>query len=128
MPHARVGAVRRRPFVMTARARGRGAGLAGRARSAEILVPHDQSPQVLGELHLLVREWVRKVSINQGMTETMAAETGARIFTFGSYRLGVNGPGADIDTLCIAPRHIDRSRDVGATGISTGFGMWPRQG
>uniref|UniRef100_A0A7S2ZDZ7 Poly(A) polymerase n=2 Tax=Rhodosorus marinus TaxID=101924 RepID=A0A7S2ZDZ7_9RHOD len=68
--------------------------------------------QVLAELHILVRDWVRKVSMKQGMTDTMAAETGAKIFTFGSYRLGVNGPGADIDTLCIAPRHIDRSRDV----------------
>lgn len=61
---------------------------------------------------MLVQGWVRDVSIAQGMTETMANETGARIFTFGSYRLGVNGPGADIDTLCIAPRHIDRNRDV----------------
>mmetsp|Transcript_10883 Transcript_10883/g.33373 ORF Transcript_10883/g.33373 Transcript_10883/m.33373 type:complete len:627 (-) Transcript_10883:410-2290(-) len=68
--------------------------------------------RVLGELHVLVRDWVRDVSVKQGMPEAEANETGTRIFTFGSYRLGVNGPGADIDTLCIAPRHIDRSRDV----------------
>lgn len=46
------------------------------------------------------------------MTEEMAQEHGAKIYTYGSYRLGVNPPDADIDTLCIAPRNIDRSRDV----------------
>lgn len=45
------------------------------------------------------------------MTEDMALEHGARIYTFGSYRIGVHGPNSDIDTVCIVPIHINRDRD-----------------
>jgi len=63
---------------------------------------------VLGALNDLVQEWVKEVGIAQGLPESVAAESGARIFTYGSYRLGVDIAGADIDTLCIGPRHVAR--------------------
>lgn len=64
---------------------------------------------VLGKLNELVKQWIYDISVEKGKSEAEAKVTGGKICTFGSYRLGVHGKGADIDTLVIAPRHIDRS-------------------
>ena len=66
--------------------------------------------QVLGKLNALAREFVKRASLTKpGFNEAKAITAGAKIFTFGSYRLGVHATGADIDTLLVAPRHIDRA-------------------
>lgn len=64
--------------------------------------------QVLQILQQLAQDFVYKVSKNKNMSEGMARDAGGKIFTFGSYRLGVYGPGSDIDTLVVVPKHVTR--------------------
>lgn len=65
--------------------------------------------EILSKLNSLVKEWIREASIKRNMPPNVAEQVGGKIYTFGSYRLGVHHKGADIDALCVAPRHIDRS-------------------
>lgn len=63
---------------------------------------------VLGRIAGLVKKFVYHVCLQRGLSETAAQAAGGKIFTFGSYRLGVHAPGTDIDTLCVVPKHIAR--------------------
>ena len=63
---------------------------------------------VLGKLDAMVKDFVYKASLTKGMSESLAKTAGGKIFTFGSYRLGVHSPGSDIDTLCVVPKHVQR--------------------
>ena len=40
--------------------------------------------------------------------QSVISAAGGKIFTYGSYRLGVYGPGSDIDTLVVVPKDVDR--------------------
>lgn len=65
--------------------------------------------EILAKLNTLVKEWIRDVSISKNMPPQMADKLGGKIYTFGSYRLGVHHKGADIDALCVAPSNVDRT-------------------
>lgn len=64
---------------------------------------------VLGKLNLIIQKFVKETAKQKGLPESLVNDVGGKIFTFGSYRLGVHSRGADIDTLCVAPQHVDRS-------------------
>jgi poly(A) polymerase len=46
------------------------------------------------------------VSRKKGLSEAAVEAAGGKIFTYGSYRLGVYGPGSDIDTLVVGPKQV----------------------
>jgi len=81
------------------------------------LIPQDRTElediyereQALAELKDIIKEWIVGVAKKTGMDEYLARDEEARIFTFGSHRLGVNSIGGDIDTLVLCPNYVDRS-------------------
>ncbi|KAK3092703.1 hypothetical protein FSP39_006186 [Pinctada imbricata] len=85
----------------------------------EVLKPHGvfesdeeltHRMEVLHKVNTLVREWIKDVGRDKcNIPESKIHSFGGKVCTFGSYRLGVHTKGADIDTLCVVPRHVDRS-------------------
>lgn len=47
---------------------------------------------------MIVKDWTVEVGEKLGLTKELAEESGLKVETFGSYRLGVHGPASDIDT------------------------------
>lgn len=66
---------------------------------------------VLCQLKQIVKDWVKDLTRLRGYSDQMVEDANAVILTFGSYRLGVHGPGADIDTLCVGPSYVNREDD-----------------
>ncbi|KAJ9537442.1 hypothetical protein OSB04_030175 [Centaurea solstitialis] len=67
--------------------------------------------EVLSRLDKIIKDWVKQLTRQKGYTEKMVEEANGILRTFGSYRLGVHGPNADIDTLCIGPSYVTREHD-----------------
>lgn len=63
---------------------------------------------VLGRVGSLVKKFVREVVHQRAPSDSAADTTGGKIFTFGSYSLGVHGPESDIDVLCVVPMQVSR--------------------
>ncbi|KAG2647282.1 hypothetical protein PVAP13_2KG580200 [Panicum virgatum] len=66
--------------------------------------------EVLGKLDQTVKAWIKKATRISGYGEQFVHEANAKIFTFGSYRLGVHGPGADL-AHAVIPEDLDLSQD-----------------
>ncbi|KAL2220926.1 Poly(A) polymerase [Thermoascus aurantiacus ATCC 26904] len=66
----------------------------------------ERRKQTLQHIQRVTLEFVRVVSRKKGLSQAAIDAAGGKIFTFGSYRLGVYGPGSDIDTLIVGPKHV----------------------
>lgn len=64
---------------------------------------------VLEKIENIVKEWVVEETKLHAKGDYVTEASVAKLYTFGSYQLGVHSPGSDIDALCVAPMHITRS-------------------
>lgn len=84
-------------------------------------IPLESSPgirrreRVLNLMGALCREWIRSVGLKKGLPADVVESAGGQLFTSGSYRLGVHEPGADIDTILVAPNVCQRQDFFGTT-------------
>ncbi len=63
---------------------------------------------MLERLEAVLKRLVVLVGKQKGLPQGILSEAGGKIFTFGSFALGVYGPKSDIDTLMVAPKHVTR--------------------
>ncbi|KAK0623074.1 Poly(A) polymerase central domain-containing protein [Immersiella caudata] len=63
---------------------------------------------ILKRLQKIADEFVKRAAAEKHpKSPYLVRNARGRIFTYGSYRLGVYGPGSDMDTLVVAPRYVD---------------------
>lgn len=77
-------------------------------KSFETAEGQTRRTEVLKKFGRLTKGFVMAVGKRKGLPQSILETAGGKIFTFGSFRLGVFGPGSDIDTLMVAPRHVMR--------------------
>lgn len=63
---------------------------------------------ILTRLQSITEEFVKEVGKRKGLAASVINGSGGKVSPYGSYRLGVFGPGSDIDTLIVAPKHVTR--------------------
>ena len=79
--------------------------------------------RVLNRLGELSRLWIESVCRRLLLPQEMITAAGGQLFTSGSYRLGVHEPGADIDTILVAPSMCTREDFFGSnTGYTNAAG------
>ncbi|KAI5310848.1 polynucleotide adenylyltransferase, partial [Ascosphaera atra] len=66
----------------------------------------ERRKEILVLIQRVTSEFVRVIGRKKKLSQAAIDVAGGKIFTSGSYRLGVYGPGSDIDTLVVAPKHV----------------------
>lgn len=62
---------------------------------------------MLKHLQKVTEEFVKRVGRKKGLPPSTVDNLGGKIFSYGSYTIGVHGPTSDIDTLVVAPKTVD---------------------
>jgi len=74
----------------------------------------EERKKVLHDMQKIVNKWIQEVSKAQGFSSEALRTACGKVFTFGSFRLGLITPASDIDTLVVAPKHISREDFFGS--------------
>lgn len=74
--------------------------------------------RVLDQMTAISRAWITDVCKAKGMPPDVVEAAGGTLFTSGSYRLGVHEPGADIDTILVAPNMCHRGDFFGTSTVT----------
>jgi len=64
---------------------------------------------ILSTLTNIFCDWVRSVCLSQGLPPEVANVAGGKVYTSGSYKLGFNEKGMDLDICCVAPKQVTRN-------------------
>ena len=78
------------------------------ASPTETQEEQDKRERIITTFTALFRDWVRSVCLAKGYDAETANRAGGLVLTSGSYRLGLNERGTNIDTICVAPRMVTR--------------------
>jgi poly(A) polymerase len=68
--------------------------------------------QIISYLEMILREWSLSLNTDRGNNPSISVQTKQllpKLLSFGSTRLGVQRPGADLDLLALCPSHVSRS-------------------
>lgn len=68
---------------------------------------NDRRDRVLKHLQKVTEEFVKRVGRSKNLPKSTIDNLGGKVFTYGSYTIGVHGPDSDIDTLVVAPKSVD---------------------
>ncbi|KAK4221621.1 Poly(A) polymerase pla1 [Podospora fimiseda] len=67
----------------------------------------EQREIVIAQLEKITNAFVKRAAKEKWPKNTILIRDAiGRVFTYGSYRLGVYGPGSDMDTLVVAPKYV----------------------
>jgi poly(A) polymerase len=79
---------------------------------------HEKRMGIIRKVSEMLQRWAQELLVSRGCSEEVASNGGGiQVRLFGSTRLGVNAPDADIDCLCISPRGITREDFFNSFGI-----------